>query len=43
VLDWIGHVGVAWSEQMSSDAGPEVPDEGQGAWAEHPADLGHAG
>jgi len=42
VLDRIGQVRVAWSEQMWSDAGPEVPDQRPAAWAQHPGDLGQA-
>jgi len=42
VVDWIGQVRVAWSEQMWPTAGPEVPDERPGAWAQHAADLGQA-
>jgi hypothetical protein len=42
LLDRIGDVRVAWSEWMWPDAGPEVPDERPGAWAQHAADLGQA-
>jgi hypothetical protein len=34
VLDRIGQVRVAWSEQIGPDAGPEVPDERPGAGAQ---------
>ena len=43
MFDRVGRVRVAWSERVWPDAGPEVPDERPGAWAQHAADLGQAG
>jgi hypothetical protein len=43
VVDRIGDVRVARSEQMGPDTGPEVPDQRWGVWAQDAADLGQAG
>jgi hypothetical protein len=43
VVDRVGDVHMAWSEQMWPDTGPEVPDERPTTRAQHSADLGQAG
>jgi hypothetical protein len=43
VVDRIGDVRMAWSEQMGPAAGPNVPDQRSGAGAQDAADLGQAG
>jgi hypothetical protein len=43
MVDRIGQVGMAWSERMGPDPGPEVPDQRPGTWTQHAADLGQAG
>jgi hypothetical protein len=43
MVDRIGQVGMAWSERMGPDPGPEVPDQRPGARAQDAADLGQAG